>query len=228
MASMGGRETRSIWERPWSTRVKRRGGKPMGDRAGGAAVMGDQCRRRCARGALSGAQVRGCVSRVQGAGEAVGVTGRAARISHSGRMTHRAFPRHAQLSMKPSRPIRRGSKRTWDLVRHDQVGVWCQLPSARCNRQCQYPCLGWPSSGRPGPSVTPVRQAWLPSGPSDLKSAHLILQRRDRSFRRTAWRRSARCFFAIHRSSCLRYSAMLCSIRSHVNVEAKRKGSARR
>src|SRR5882762_9290808 len=51
--------------------VERRGGKPMGDRAGGAAVMGDQCRRRCARGALSGTQVRGCVSRLQGAGEAV-------------------------------------------------------------------------------------------------------------------------------------------------------------
>jgi hypothetical protein len=51
--------------------LRRRGGKPVGHRALRAAHVGDQCRRRGAGGALSGAQVRRCLPRLQGAGAAV-------------------------------------------------------------------------------------------------------------------------------------------------------------
>src|SRR5258706_54036 len=42
----------------------RRGGKPVGDRVGGAAAVGDQRRRHSAGGALSGTQVRRCLPRL--------------------------------------------------------------------------------------------------------------------------------------------------------------------
>jgi len=45
----------------------------VGDRAGGAAAVGDQCRRCRAGGALSGAEVWRCVPSVQDARAAVGL-----------------------------------------------------------------------------------------------------------------------------------------------------------
>ena len=53
----------------------RRGGKFLGDRARRPAAVGDQYRRHRAGRALSGAEVRRCVSRLQGAGAAVALMG---------------------------------------------------------------------------------------------------------------------------------------------------------
>jgi hypothetical protein len=50
-------------------------GEPVGDRAAGAAAVGDQCRRREAGGALSGAQVWRRLPRLQGAGATVDLMG---------------------------------------------------------------------------------------------------------------------------------------------------------